>query len=224
MKASIESMSIGVVAAAITAAVAVATTQVEAQNQSAVFFDLSGEYEARYHEDFPERVPGTPPGDYSGLPINDAARSFADAFDASILSLPEHQCKQEGSDYAPRFSHLRIWKEVDPETQQLIAFRTLISWMNPMRTIWMDGRPHPSEWAPHTWQGFSTGYFEGDTLVVKTTHLKFGIVTRNLIPRSDIATMTERWARHGDVLTLTTILYDPIYLTEPLIPHHQLGG
>ena len=25
------------------------------------------------------------------------------------------------------------------------------------RTIWMDGRPQPSEYAEHTWGGFSTG-------------------------------------------------------------------
>ena len=29
------------------------------------------------------------------------------------------------------------------------------------RTIWMDGRPHPPAWAPHTWMGFSTGRFVG---------------------------------------------------------------
>ena len=31
------------------------------------------------------------------------------------------------------------------------------------RTIWMDGRPHPPEYAPHTFMGFSTGEWNGDT-------------------------------------------------------------
>jgi len=38
----------------------------------------------------------------------------------------------------------------------------------------MDGRPHPPEYAAHTWQGFSTGKWDGDVLTVTTTHLKIG--------------------------------------------------
>ncbi len=52
-------------------------------------------------------------------------------------------------------------------------------------TIYMDGRPHPSENAPHTWQGFSTGEWEGDMLKVTTTHLKEGWIRRNGLPRSE---------------------------------------
>ena len=36
--------------------------------------DLSGSWGPRYHEDFPERIPGPELGDYLGLPINEAAR------------------------------------------------------------------------------------------------------------------------------------------------------
>src|SRR5262249_12366191 len=83
--------------------------------------------------------------------------------------------------------------------------------------IYMDGRPHPPESASHTWAGFSTGRWEGDMLTIKTTHLKEGYVRRNGLPRSDTATLTEHWIRHGDVLTAATIVYDPVYLTEPFI-------
>jgi hypothetical protein len=31
-----------------------------------------------------------------------------------------------------------------------------MEWQAMERTIWMDGRPHPSEYAQPTWQGFST--------------------------------------------------------------------
>src|SRR5580698_3617179 len=55
--------------------------------------DPSGEWAPRFHEDQPERIPGPEIGDYLGLPINDAARLRADAWDASLLTLPEHQCK-----------------------------------------------------------------------------------------------------------------------------------
>ena len=37
------------------------------------------------------------------------------------------------------------------------------------RMIWLDGRPHPSELAVHSWEGFSTGRFKGDTLIIEHT-------------------------------------------------------
>lgn len=81
----------------------------------------------------------------------------------------------------------------------------------------MDGRPHPSDFEPHTWQGFSTGRWEGSTLVVETDHLKAGWMRRNGLALSDRAKMTERFFRHGDLLTHTYIIEDPSYLSEPLI-------
>ena len=55
--------------------------------------DFSGEWAPRFHEDQPERVPGPALGDYLGLPINDAARLRADSWDASMMTLPEWQCR-----------------------------------------------------------------------------------------------------------------------------------
>jgi hypothetical protein len=40
---------------------------------------------------------------------------------------------------------------------------------------------------------------------------------RDGIPVSDLAHMTEHFIRHGDVLTIVQIMYDPVYLTEPFI-------
>jgi len=180
--------------------------------------DLSGEWAPRFHEDQPERIPGPDIGDYLGLPINAAARLHADSWDASLLTLPEHQCKPHPADYSPRGpANLRLWKEIETATQQVIAWHTHISWQAPERTIYMDDRPHPPEYAAHTWQGFSTGKWEGDVLVVTTTHLKMGWIRRNGVPRSDRATLVERFIRHGDVLTLISWINDPIYLEEPFV-------
>jgi hypothetical protein len=112
---------------------------------------------------------------------------------------------------------LRIWEERDPDSQQLIAIKNYISTYEQTRTIWMDGRPHPPEWAAHTWAGFSTGKFEGDMLTVTTTHIKQGWVRRNGLPESDKATLSEHFVRHGNILTHISIVTDPVYLTEPLI-------
>jgi hypothetical protein len=180
--------------------------------------DLTGEWAPRFHEDQPERIPGPDIGDYLGLPINDSARLRGDSWDASLLTLPEHQCKPHPADYGPRGpANLRFWRDIDTATQQTIAYHTHISWQAPERTIWMDGREHPPEYAPHTWQGFSTGKWEGDMLTVTTTHLKNGWIRRNGIPRSDKAVLTEHWIRHDKFLTLVSIVNDPVYLSEPFI-------
>ena len=179
---------------------------------------LVGYWNPIFDEDFIERIPGPNVGDYAGLPITAAARKRANTWDASLLTLPEHQCKPHPSTYGFRgVGVLRIWDERDPQTQQLIRIKTHIQWQAQERDIWMDGRPHPSELEPHTWQGFSTGHFEGDVLVVRTTHLKAGWVRRNGVPLSDAATMTERFFRHDDLLTQVTIIEDPAYLSEPLV-------
>jgi hypothetical protein len=81
----------------------------------------------------------------------------------------------------------------------------------------MDGRPHPSENAPHTWQGFSTGVWDGDMLTVTTTHIKQGWTRRNGLPSSDKITLIEHFIRHGEYLTHISVVNDPVFLTEPLI-------
>ena len=180
--------------------------------------DLTGMWAPIFHEDQVERIPGPDVGDYAGLPINDAMRLRADSWDASLLTLPEHQCKPHPSTYGFRgVGNLRVSAEVNDKTQSTIRLHTHIQWQEQRRDIWMDGRPHPPEYAAHTWQGFSTGQWEGNVLVVKTTHLKAGWIRRNGLLITDQATMTERFIRHGNYLTHVYMIEDPSYLTEPLI-------
>ena len=180
--------------------------------------NLAGGWAQRFHEDAPERGAGPEIGDYLGLPINEAARLRADAWDASKWTIPERQCEPHPPDYGPRGpASLRIASTVDEVSQDVIAWHVTLMWMLPRRTIYMDGRPHPSSYAQHTWQGFSTGEWEGDMLKVTTTHLKEGWLRRNGLPRSETATLVEYFIRHGDYLTLVTVVKDPVYLTEPLV-------
>ena len=106
--------------------------------------------------------------------------------------------------------------------QQLIAIHTHHFAWGTERTIWMDGRPHPPEYALHTSQGFSTGKWEGDVLAVTTTHLKEGWIRRNGLPRSDRAVVTEHFIRHGDNLTIMTVIRDPRLSHRALHPHARL--
>ncbi len=47
--------------------------------------------------------------------------------------------------------------------------------------------------------------------------MKAGFLRKNGPPSSDQATMTSRFYRHGDILTVLTVIEDPIYLAEPHI-------
>lgn len=180
--------------------------------------DLAGGWGQRFHEDLPERGAGPEIGDYLGLPINDAARLRADSWDAGKWTMPERQCEPHPADYAPRGpASMRISSTVDPVSQDVTSWHTTMMWMLPQRTIYMDGRPRPSAYAQHSWQGFSTGEWEGDMLKVTTTHLKEGWLRRNGVPRSEKATLIEYFIRHGSYLTLVTMVKDPVYLTEPLV-------
>ena len=180
--------------------------------------DFAGVWQPIYQEDIPERLAGPALRDYAGLPINDSARQFADSWDPSRITLIEEQCRVHVSPYIYRGpTQLRIWEDKDPKTQQLLAIKHYISTYEQTRTIWMDNRPHPGPNAAHTWMGFSTGRYEGDMLVVETTHLKQGWLRRNGLPMSDRATMTEYFVRNGDLMTHTFVLIDPVYLTEPLV-------
>jgi hypothetical protein len=179
---------------------------------------LVGEWSPRYHEDQPDRIPGPELGDYTGLPLTDGARLAADSWDASRLTLREHQCKVHISPYILHGPiQVRMWEEKDPRTQQLVAIRMYLNTYEQDRTIWMDGRPHPPEYAPHTFQGFSTGKWDGDILTVYTTHIKQEWIRRNGVPNSEQSTMIEHFIRHGNIMSHLEIWSDPVYLTEPLI-------
>lgn len=183
-----------------------------------------GEWSPKQHEDRPERGPGPELGDYLGLPINESARRFADSWDAARLSVPEHQCKVHISPYIYRGPlRVRIWETKDLRTQEVISINHYISTYEQSRTIWMDGRPHPSPRAPHTWMGFSTGRWVGDMLEVTTTHIKSEWFRRNGIANSDKTTMVEYFIRHGDVMSHVSISTDPAFLTEPLIRSEEFA-
>ena len=185
---------------------------------SAQVVDLSGVWAPLMHEDAPERAAGPEVGDYLGLPINDNMRLRGDSWQASLLTLPEHQCKPHPSTYGFRgVGNLRIWSDIDDATQRMTKINTQIQWMEQKREIWMDGRARPADYDAHTWQGFSTGVYQGGQLVVTTDHLKAGWIRRNGLALTDKATMQDRFIRHGDTLTHVYIISDPNYLTEPLI-------
>ena len=138
-------------------------------NTVATGVDLSGEWTPVREED---NTGNTELGDWVGIPMNEAARLRAMAWAASIQTLPEWQCRPHAVSYISRGpSQLRISKEVDPVSRQVTAWH--MEWLRSIdKAVYMDGRPHPSENAPHSWGGFSTGQWIGDMLRIETTHVK----------------------------------------------------
>jgi hypothetical protein len=179
---------------------------------------LEGEWMGRYLEDQMDRVPGGDWGDFTGLPINDAARFYAESWDISRGSVLEHQCQVYNVAHIFRGPlQFRLWNERDPDSQELVAIKMYLGTYEQWRTVWMDGRPHPADYMPHTWMGFSTGEWHGDDLVVNTSHIKAEYLRREGIPFSDRLTVVEHFLRHGNVITHVMIATDPIYLSEPMI-------
>lgn len=87
-----------------------------------------------------------------------------------------------------------------------------------VRRIYMDGRA-ADEYQPNTLTGFSTGHWEGDTLVVKTTHLIGELVRNTGMPFSgpDGGYMLEHYRREGDALVFDAIVHDEENYEEPYV-------
>jgi len=177
--------------------------------------DLSGAWAPEPHE---ESVGNPAIADFLGVPITEAARAVGLAWSPSRVTVPEHQCQVHVAPYIMGGPlNLRIWEERDNQAQKLQSIRMYISTYEQNRTIWMDGRPHPPAAAAHTWMGFSTGNWDGNTLTVYTTHMKQGYLRRNGLPESDQATLIEHFMRHGDYLVHVSEVTDPVTLTEPFV-------
>ena len=84
------------------------------------------------------------------------------------------------------------------------------------RRIYLDGRQMPEAY-PHTFMGFSTGKYDGDTLVVETVGLNdLTWLDRSGIPHSDALRVTERIRRPAqDTLEIAFLFDDPKAFTKP---------
>ena len=182
--------------------------------QNAVTTDYSGEWTVVRSQDNTEN-PWV--GDFFGLPLNADGLARAETWDASLLSLPEYQCRPHGWAYIYRGpTQLRISKDVDPYSREIVAYQP--EWhQSTNMPVYLDGREHPPAESVHSWGGFSTATWEGDILRIETSHLKEDYIRRDGAMATDTAQVTTWWIRRGDILTWVNIIHDPTYLAEPLI-------
>ena len=140
--------------------------------------------------------------------LNERALAYQGVFDEAIA--PKYDCVPSSSpalQYDPYFMEAVQWPD-------RVMFRYEKD--DQLRTVWLDGREPPLN--EHTVQGFSVGRYEGDALIVETTHFVFDITgfdDYNGIPSSQLKKVTERYWREGEELRMTLTVEDPLFLREP---------
>ncbi|HEV2201499.1 MAG TPA: hypothetical protein VGR73_16895 [Bryobacteraceae bacterium] len=202
--------------------------------KAAAPFDVTGYWVAVVTEDWHYRMVTPRVGDYLGIPMTLESKKVADAWDPAKDEAAGEQCKSYGAAGIMRIpARLRIaWQddntlkmEIDAGTQTRVFH--FGDWKSPGGEA--------------TWQGDSVAHWEGRRtgldgrglgdprgqpqaggLEVATTHLKAGYLRKNGVPYGANAAMTEYYdvvrERSGDLwLVLTSVVRDPLYLSEPYI-------
>ena len=109
---------------------------------------------------------------------------------------------------------------VDPLYRKFVQTPGLLVILNERdagyRQIFTDGRPLPRDPQP-SWNGYSTGKWEGDTLVVQTNGLRDGMwLDRNGSPLTDAAKLSERFRRvNYGTMEIEVSVDDPKAYTKP---------
>ncbi len=140
-------------------------------------------------------------------PINDLGLARREA--ATPESDPGLDCIADG--LSRHFTRLPRPMEIIQTDDEIIFHH---EYFDVRRTIRLDGAP-PTPDTPHTLHGYSIGRWEGDVLVVETSHLVENIHT---IQSSPMTTTVERfqWNEDRTRLLLDVEIDDPVYYDGPL--------
>jgi len=135
-------------------------------------------------------------GDFAGLKLTPAAIAEVRNYDFA------NELKRENTCNAPTAAFLMqapFPMEIY-QSDELVVFK--MEYFDLVRVVHLDGREHPPVTAPHSRSGHSTGRWDGDTLVVDTTHLTSGTFMNNGFNHSDALHMVERFRSSPDGSTL----------------------
>ena len=174
-----------------------------AQAQSKVP-DLNGVWQAPYTNNLATALGHELPMNAAGLAGFKANKDSNEAFDPSASCLP----------FGPARGIQAPLPFQIVQTPDLIVI--LFEYQRTYRLIYMDGREHPKNLDPE-WFGFSTGKWEGDTLVVNTGWMndRTWLDTAGHI-HSDKLKLTERFRKVSpDTVKWTVTFDDPVNYTEP---------
>jgi hypothetical protein len=144
-------------------------------------------------------------GEYGGLQLTDRAREEVANYDYSVELSREYACTPPSvAFYMQAPFPMEIYQD-----SKLIVFR--MEYFDMVRIIFMDGRAHPPAEVPHSKNGHSIGHWEGDELVVETSHIASGTFMNNGFNHSDNLLLTERFkpGSDGNTLFVTQVSEDP---------------
>jgi len=98
----------------------------------------------------------------------------------------------------------------------------IYEYQSKVRRIWMDDRP-PAQFIPPSRMGHSVGHWEGNTLVIWTSHLEPTVRDFRGELISENAKIEERYTLAADGQTLTAIItvQDPEYYSRPPVRRRQ---
>jgi len=135
-------------------------------------------------------------GEFGGLTLTPRALEQVRSYDFADELRPENAC------VAPSVA---FYMQA-PFPMELYAGRDLIvfrmEYFDLYRVVFMDARPPPPADAPHSKSGHSVGHWEGDTLVIETTHIAPGTFMNNGFDHSPDLEMQERYRVSDDGSTL----------------------
>lgn len=192
--------------------------------RAAAPYDLIGYWVSVVTEDWRWRMMTPPKGDYASVPMTQAARDLADGWDPVADAREGNACRAYGAGGIMRVpGRLHITWEND-ETLRIDTDA------GGQTRLFHFGELEPA--GEPTWQGNSAAEWQrtggargrpptGGNLKVVTTGVRPGYVRWNGVPYGENAVITEYLDRHsafGDEwLTVTTVIEDPQYFTEPFI-------
>ncbi len=149
-------------------------------------------------------------GDFGGLTLSAAARAEVAAYDFT------EELKRENTCTAPTV----IVLVQAPFPMQIHQGRDLLvfqhEYFDMTRVIHLNETEPLPVHAPHTKTGHSVGSWEGDTLVVETTHIAAGSFANNGLSHSENIHLEERFrlSPDGQTLWLTQLYEDPEVFAE----------
>lgn len=214
--------------------------------RAAAPIDLTGTWVAVINEDWRYRMVIPSRGDYASVPLTDAARAAADAWDPEQDKAEGNACKAYGAGNIMRMpTRLQIaWTDdrtLRIETDAGKQVRTFnfvgggpLQVTQQLATGGDDNRPDARRQqsersadtgafarAPRSLQGSSRAEWERSNLKVITENLLPGYLRRNGVPYGENAVITEyyyRYAAFGEEwLTVSTVVEDPQHLRLPFL-------
>jgi hypothetical protein len=192
-------------------------------------WDIQGQWVSIVNEDWRWRMVTPPPGDFPGLPLNQAGRALANEWDpsqdgacetygaAGLMRIPTRlRISWDGDDVivietdaGRQTRRLEFSDEATPGPRSLQGF-SQAEWTRPQGARGLFGPRGGAGAQPE-------GY-----LTVSTDNLLPGWLRRNGVPYSEQTKMTEHFDRFpapdgSEWLMVTTIVDDPRYLSQPYV-------